>query len=117
MRHLVKLQSLKAPCAAGALALGVLASAPWSSAMAADMGVPYGPPPVEQGYYPPPVAPAPPPVVYDYPAPLPSPYYYTAYGAAPPYVVPGPYYWGRPYWRGYGPRFAYGYGHWGHWHR
>jgi hypothetical protein len=84
------------------------------SANAADMPVQQGqvqappptayPPPPPVGYYPPPpVAYYPPPVTY----------------YAPPYAVwPGPYYarWG--YWRGYGPRFAYGYGHWGHgWRR
>jgi len=90
---------------AGACALGLGAVAP---AQAADMAYPeaqaapeypapppgyYAPPPAEQGYYPPP-----PPVAYD------------TY-VAPPYVVaPGPYY--GPYWRGYGPRYAYGYGHW-----
>jgi hypothetical protein len=65
----------------------------------------YGPPP-EQSYAPPPA------VAYGYP---PPPVYY---GYAPPayVVVPGPYY-GGPYWRGYAPRFAYGYGHWGHGYR
>ena len=72
----------------------------------------YGPPPVEQGYaYPPP----PPAVAYGYPAPPPVAYY--AYPVPGPFVAPGPYVWRGPYWRGYGPRFAYGYGHWGHGHR
>jgi hypothetical protein len=112
MRHLLQLSL-------AALALGVLASAP--HARAADMGVPYGPPPqADYGapYGAPPAAPGyyPPPVAYDYPPPPPPAYY--AY-AVPPYVVaPGPYYWGAPYWRGYGARFAYGYGRWGRgWHR
>lgn len=66
----------------------------------------YGPPP-EAGYEPPPA------VVYGYPPP--APYY--AY-ASPPYVVlPAPYYARGPYWRGYAPRYAYGYGHWGHGYR
>lgn len=97
----------------GALALG------WAGlhgATAADMSVQgpyqgqyeapppaYGPPPVEEGYaYPPP------PVGYGYPPPV----AYYAYG---PRVVfwPGPYYGPGPYWRGYGPRFAYGYGRFG----
>ena len=65
------------------------------------------PPPVQRYAYPPP----PPPVVYAYPPPPPVAYY--AY-PAPRYVGwPGPYYVPGPYWRGYGPRFAYGYGHWG----
>lgn len=66
----------------------------------------YGPPP-EQSY-----APAPP-VAYGYPPPA------VYYGYAPPayVVVPGPYYAGGPYWRGYVPRYAYGYGHWGHGYR
>jgi hypothetical protein len=104
------LMRLSAPVSA--LALGV---AGLHAAKAADLvpeGPPqgqyqappgYGPPPVEQGYaYPPP-----PVVAYGYPAPPPVAYF----------VVPGPYAWRGPYWRGYGPRFAYGYGHWGHGHR
>jgi hypothetical protein len=71
----------------------------------------YGPPPVEQGY----AYPSPPAVAYPYPAPPPVAYY--TYPAPVPFVVPGPYVWRGPYWRGYGPRFAYGYGHWGHGHR
>jgi hypothetical protein len=61
----------------------------------------YGPPP-EQGYaYPPP------PVGYGYPPPV--------FYAPPPYmVVPGPYFVRGPYWRGYAPRYAYGYGRWGY---
>ena len=106
----------KLALAAGACALGFGAAAP---VQAADMGYPeaqaspgypapppgyYAPPPAQQGYYPPP----PPPAVYGYPPP--PPVEYETY-VAPPYVVaPEPYY--GPYWRGYGPRFAYGYGHW-----
>lgn len=100
--------------AAGALTLGGIAP---QYAQAADMGVPeaqapvpppaYGPPPPAVGY----AYPAPPPAYY------PPPVAYYGYGPA---VWPGPYYYGRfGYWRGgYGPRFAYGYGRWGHgWRR
>ena len=100
-------------------ALGAVASPP---ARAADMAMPeYGyqqqqPPP---GYYPPPQQeaeiyppPPPPPVAYGYPPPPPPPVAYYPYAPAP--VVEGPYY-GRPYY-GYGPRYVYGYGHWGHRH-
>ncbi|HEX8829367.1 MAG TPA: hypothetical protein VF778_14790 [Xanthobacteraceae bacterium] len=106
---------------AGAFALG------WAglhAAKAADMPYPqgqyegqyegpppqaYGAPPAEEGYgYPPP-----PPVPYAFPPP-PPPYY----GYGPPYVVvPGPYYARGPYWRGYPPHYAYGYGHWGYGNR
>jgi hypothetical protein len=88
------------------------------TANAADMSVPqeqaqapspgyYGPPPVEPGYaYPPPA--------YGYPPPPPVAYY--GYPAAPVVVLPEAYYERGPYWgpyfRGYGPRFARGYGHW-----
>jgi hypothetical protein len=116
--------------AAGACALGLGAVAP---ANAADMGYPeaqaapgypapppgyYAPPPAQQGYYPPPpVAEAypPPPPVYGYPPP--PPVEYDVY--APPHyvVVPGPYYAPGPYWRGYGPHVANGYGRWGHGYR
>ncbi len=103
-----------------AASVGALTLAGPQSAKAADMAVPqaqyealpsqtYVPPPAQQSYaYPPP------PVVYGYP---PPPVAYYAY--APPYVVwPGPYYGRGPYWRGYGPRFAYGYNRWGRgWHR
>jgi hypothetical protein len=96
----------KLALAAGVGALGVGGALP---VQAADMGYPeaqagypapppgyYAPPPVQQGYYPPP----PPPVEYD------------TY-VAPPYIVaPPPYYVPGPYWRGYGPHYAYGYGHW-----
>ena len=69
----------------------------------------YGPPPDESYGY------APPPVAYGYPPPAP---YYQYPPLQPPYVVvPGPYYAGGPYWRGYPPHFAYGYGHWGHGYR
>jgi len=101
--------------AAGAFALGGAGVSGIVAAKAADLGVPegpppayYGPPPLEQGYaYPPP----PPPVAYAYPVPaVPPPVYY---GYAP--VYSGGYYYGRgPYWGGYAPRVAYGYGHWGH---
>jgi hypothetical protein len=107
----------KLALAAGAWALGLGAALP---VQAADMGYPeaqaapgyppapppgyYAPPPAQQGYYPPP----PPPAAYGYPPP--PPVEYGTY-VAPPYVVaPGPYY--GLYWRGYGPRYAYGYGHW-----
>ena len=118
------LNSLALAASVGVLAFGALAA---PSAKAADMAMPegqygegpppqyYGPPPVEEGYaYPPPPAyayPAPP-AAYDYPPPPP------AYAYAEPriVVVPGPYYYAPgPYWgwHGYGPRFAYGYAHWG----
>jgi hypothetical protein len=90
----------------GALAL---AAAGLQGAKAADLGVGVpqyqAPPPVQEGYaYPPP----PPAYVYP-PPPPPVAYYY----APPGYeVVPDVYYGPGPYWRG-GPRFAYGYGHWG----
>jgi hypothetical protein len=107
----------KLSLAAGALALGAAALAPLTSAVAADMPMAppqmqgeiqpppvYYPPPVGQGYPPPPVAYASPPL---------PPFYY-----APPYAVwPGPYYYGPGYWNGYGPRWAYGSGHRGYWHR
>ena len=103
--------------AAGALVFGGLAV---QSASAADMPLQQGqiqapppgayPPPPRVAYYPPPPAAYyPPPVAY-YPPPV---AYVPAYAG-----WPGPYYarWG--YWHGYGPRFAYGYGHWGRgWHR
>jgi hypothetical protein len=70
----------------------------------------YEPPPAEEGYgYPPP----PPPVPYAFP-PQPAPYY--EYGS-PYVVVPGPYYGRGPYWGGYPPHYAYGYGHWGYGYR
>ena len=74
------------------------------AAKAADMPYPqgqyeapppqaYGPPPDESYGY------APPPVAYGYPPPAP---YYQYPPLQPPYVVvPGPYYAGGPYWRGY----------------
>jgi hypothetical protein len=107
--------------AAGLSALALGAATP-QAANAADMGVPppqaygapppqaYGPPPVEEGYaYPPP------PAVYGYPPPPPVAYY--AY-EAPAYAAwPGAYYVRGPYRWGYGPRVAYGYGHWGHGYR
>lgn len=114
---------LRLSLTAGALALGAAALSPLTPAVAADM--PMAPPqmqgevqPPPPAYYPPPVGqgypPPPPPVVYALPPPPPA--YYTA--AAPPYVAwPGPYYYGSGYWDGYGPRWAYGYGHRGHWRR
>ena len=102
---------------AGACALGLGAVAP---VQAADMAYPeaqaapgypapppgyYAPPPAQQGYYPPP-----PPAAYGYPPP--PPVEYGTYIAPPYAVAPGPYYGPGPYWRGYGPRYAYGYGHW-----
>jgi hypothetical protein len=101
-----------------ALAAGACACCGLTSAQAADISVSpqveapapyYGQPPVAENYaYPPP-----PPVAYDYPPPPPPDYY-----VGPAYAAwPGPYYYG-PYWRGYGPRFVNGYGHWGgHWGR
>jgi hypothetical protein len=110
MRTVMKL-SLAASVSAFALCWGNP-----HGAKAADMPAPeaqfqappseyYGPPPVEQGYA------YPPPVVYGYP-PLPPVAYY-AYAAPPVVFLPGPYYGRGPYWRGYGPRYSYGYGHWG----
>jgi hypothetical protein len=93
-----------------ALAVGGVELQP---AQAADMAVTqgqyqapapgyYGPPPVEEGYgYPPPAA-------YGYPPPV----AYYAYAAPPVMVLPEVYYGRGPYWRGYGPRFARGYGRW-----
>jgi hypothetical protein len=106
MRNLVRLS-----VTAGALALGALASL--SAAKAADMAPEYQPPPQAQ-YAPPPVEEA-----YGYPPPAPA--YYPPppvayYNYVPAYYAP-PYYYGRGYWRGYRPRFAYGYGRGGHWHR
>jgi hypothetical protein len=102
--------------AAGAGALA-LVSVGLHATQAADMTYPegppepyvpppqaYGPPPIDEGYaYPPPVA---------YVVPPPAPYYFPRYA-----VVPGPYYVPGPYWRGYPPHYAYGYGHWGHGYR
>ncbi len=68
----------------------------------------YGPPPEQSyGYAPPP------PVVYGFPPPA----AYYEYSPPPYLVVPGPYYARGPYWRGYTPHYAYGYGHWGHGYR
>jgi hypothetical protein len=90
--------------AVGAIALGA-AGVP--SANAADISVPY-----QQGQAPGPQYYGPPPVVQGY-AYLPPPPYYVS--APPPFAVfPGPYYARGPYWGGYGPRFAYGYGRWGY---
>jgi hypothetical protein len=113
-----KFMKVSLVAAAGAFALGWVGL---DAAKAADMLYPqgqyegpppqaYGAPPAEESYgYPPP-----PPVAYGYPPP-PAPYYEYA---APPYVVvPGPYYARRPYWRGYPPHYAYGYGHWGYGYR
>lgn len=110
-----RLFSLSLAAGVGAFALGC---AEPHSAKAADLPIPqarmqppdyYGPPPAEEGYA------YPPPAVYGYPPPPPVAYYPYA---APPYaVVPGPYYVRGPYWRGYGPHFAYGYGHWGRGYR
>jgi hypothetical protein len=97
-----------------ALALG---SAALHTAKAADMPVQqghyqpppaaYGPPPVQEGYA------YPPRPVYGYPPP-PPPVAYYPYAAPPVVFWPGPYYGRGPFWRGYGPRFAYGYGRWGY---
>jgi hypothetical protein len=63
-------------------------------------GYAYVSPPQAYGY-------APPVIAYAYPAPR----YVVGPVFAPPYYVRG------PYWHGYGPHFAYGYGHggFGHW--
>jgi hypothetical protein len=116
-----KIVTLAAAAGVSALALGAVAPQP---AKAADMYMPqaqYGaPPPPPQNYapsegyaYPPPppatvlregyAYPPPPPVYYPYPEQV-------YFGLARPYYV-------GPYWRGYGPRFAYGYGRWGHGYR
>jgi hypothetical protein len=104
--------SLALAAGVSALAFGAFAA---PAANAADMGVPQGeyyqgpgpePPQEEEGYaYPPPRG------VYGYPPPA------VAYAAPPVVFVPGPYYAPGPYWRGYGPRFAYGYGRYGYWGR
>jgi hypothetical protein len=119
MRHAI---GLTLAASVSAVALGAVAM---PSARAADMGVPeYGYQQPQQGYYPPPqqseAYPQPaPPVGYGYPAP-PPPVAYYAYPPAP-VVVGGlyPYYGRGPYWRGYSPRVAYGYGygHLGHYRR
>jgi hypothetical protein len=123
MRHAI---GLTLAAGVSAVALGIVAM---PSAHAADMGVPdYGYQQPPQGYYPPQQTqaypqPAPPPVAYGYPAPPPpAPVAYYAYPPAPVVVgAPYPCYWhgpyAGPYWRGYGPRVAYGYGHWGHYRR
>jgi hypothetical protein len=121
MRHVI---GLTLAASVSAVALGAM-----PTAHAADMGVPdYGYQQPQQGYYPPPQQaeaypqPAPPQAAYGYPAPPPPPVAYYAYPPAPVVVgAPYPYYWHRPYpgpyWGGYGPRFAYGYGRWGHYRR
>jgi hypothetical protein len=116
MRHAI---GLTLAASVSAVALGAVAIPP---AHAADMGVPdYGYQQPPQGYYPPPQqseAYPPPPVAYGYPAPPPPPVAYYAYPPAPVVVGgPYPYYGYGPYWRGYGPRVAYGYGHGGHYRR
>jgi hypothetical protein len=116
MRHVI---GLTLAASVSAVALGTVAM---PSAHAADMGVPeYGYQQPPQGYYPPPqqseAYPQPvPPVGYGYAVPPPPPpVAYYAYPPAPIAVGAYPYY--GPYWRGYGPRVAYGYGHWGHYRR
>jgi hypothetical protein len=121
MRHAI---GLTLAASVSAVALGAVAI---PQAQAADLATPdYGyqqPPqgyyPPQQGYYPPQQSeaypePAPPPVAYGYPPPPPPPVAYYAYPPAPVVVGSYPYYGRGPYWRGYGPRVAYGYGHWGH---
>jgi hypothetical protein len=104
--------------AAGVSALAV-GWAELRTANAADMSAPQeqaqAPSPGYYGYGPPPVEPG-----YDYPQPAygypPPPVAYYGYPAPPIVVLPEAYYergpyWG-PYYGGYGPRFARGYGHW-----
>jgi hypothetical protein len=113
MRNLMR---LSVTAGAGVLALGALL--PLSAAKAADMAPEYQPPPQAQ-YAPPPAYYGPPPVeqAYGYPPPAYYPPPPVAYYNYVPAYYAAPYYYGRGYWRGYGPRFAYGYGRGGHWHR
>jgi hypothetical protein len=127
MRHAI---GLTLAASVSAVALGAVAI---PSADAADMATTdYGYQQPPQGYYPPqqaypreaypqeayPQARPAPPVAYGYAVPPPPPpVAYYAYPPAPVAVGPYPYYWHGPYWGGYGPRFAYGYGHWGHYRR
>ena len=120
MRHAI---GLTLAAGVSAVALGAVAI---PAAHAADMATPdYGYQQPQQGYYPAPQQseaypePAPPQAAYGYPPPAPPPVAYYTYPAAPVAVgpYPYPYYWHGPYWRGYGPRVAYGYGHWGHYRR
>jgi len=108
-----KLMKVSLAAGAGAFALGLIGL---QAATAADMSYPEGqyegPPP--QAYGSPPQAYGPPPAEesYAFPPPPPAPYY-----GSPYVVVPGPYYAHGPYWRGYPPHYAYGYGHWGYGYR
>jgi hypothetical protein len=110
-------RAIRVSLVAGVSAL-TLAAVGLQGAKAADMGVPYYQAPPPAAYAPPPVQETyvypPPPPAYVYPPP-PVVYYYDA---PPPYeVLPKAYYVPGGYWR-HEPRFAYGYGHWGHrWHR
>ena len=114
MRHVI---GLALAASVSAIALGSVGNLP---ARAADMGVPeYGYQQQPPAYYPPQQTEAyapPPPPVASYPPPAPPVVYY-AYAPAPVVAAPYPYYLGAPYWRGYAPRVAYGYGRWGHGYR
>ena len=86
--------------AVGWLGLGAASAADMQGQYEAPPPQAYGPPPAAENYgYPPPPTgyAAPPAVAYGYPPPV-----YVA--------LPGPYF--GPYWRGYLPHYAYGYGHW-----
>jgi hypothetical protein len=110
MRHVI---GLALAASVSAIALGSVGNAP---ARAADMATseygyqqqPAYYPPQQPTYYPPQQAEA-------YPPPPPVAYY--AYPPAPVVVAPYPYYLRAPYWHGYAPRVAYGYGHWGRGYR
>jgi hypothetical protein len=104
MRHVI---GLALAASVSAIALGSVGTLP---ARAADMATP------EYGYQQPPQAYYPPQQPEAY-APPPPPVAYYAYAPAPVVVAPYPYYLGAPYWRGYAPRVAYGYGHWGRGYR
>jgi hypothetical protein len=112
MRHVI---GLALAASVSAIALGSVGNAP---ARAADMPTPeYGYQQQPPAYYPP-QQPAyyPPQQTEAYPPP-PPPVAYYAYAPAPVVVAPYPYYLGAPYWHGYAPRVAYGYGHWGRGYR
>ena len=105
-----KLMKVVLAAGAGAFTIGWVGL---STTMAADLAYPqgqyegpppqaYGPPPVEENYaYPPPPA-------------VPPPAYYYQYGPPPYVAAPIPYSESGPYWRGYPPHYARGYGRWDH---